>query len=497
MDRDFDRIRLQPDGLRWRGWSLNRVRRPVLPYEDIESIDLDQDTDARAVTLKLKDGARLALGQSDAEKAQALKAALDEIVRPAILECSDALPFETIAEECLRLARSYGPNVRKMVDLILRQALLHGASDVHVEERNGRPAICFRCDGVLFPILEMEPELGARTVNCIKAAAGLLTYRKDTIQEGRIARDTPDGRQDLRVSVVPCTPGERVSIRMYDKLKGSSTLEELGFASGVVDELHRIAATAQGLFVISGPSGSGKTTTLYALLRHLVQQRGHLTNVLTIEDPIEVRMAGMHQVQVDERAGVTFAGILRSSLRQDVGAIMLGEIRDAETAQIAVQSALTGHLVFTTVHANNVFDVIGRFMHMGLDPYSFVSALNGVAAQRLVRILCTHCSIEAQPAAALLEASGLTAEQVEHWRFRAGKGCGHCRGTGYHGRKAIAETFILDDEMRELISTRQPVRAVKEAARKLGTRSLREAALELVARGETTLEEVNRVTFVA
>ncbi|HEV8646155.1 MAG TPA: ATPase, T2SS/T4P/T4SS family, partial [Burkholderiales bacterium] len=200
---------------------------------------------------------------------------------------------------------------------------------------------------------------------------------------------------------------------------------------------------------------------------------------------------------VNEKKGLTFARGLRSILRHDPDKIMVGEIRDPETAQIAVQSALTGHLVFTTVHANNVFDVIGRFMHMGLDPYSFVSALNGVAAQRLVRIACTQCSIEERPAPAALAASGVTAEQSERWRFRTGKGCGQCRGTGYRGRKAIAETLILNDEMRELISTRQPVRAVKEAARKLGTRSLREAALDLVARGETTLEEVNRVTFVA
>jgi len=175
----------------------------------------------------------------------------------------------------------------------------------------------------------------------------------------------------------------------------------------------------------------------------------------------------------------------------------VGEIRDPETAQIAIQSALTGHLVFTTVHANNVFDVIGRFLHMGLDPYSFVSALNGVAAQRLIRVNCPHCSTDMQPAAELLAASGLEVTQTANWKFRAGRGCGQCRGSGYQGRKAIAETLTLNDEMRELISSRQPVRAVKEAARRLGTRSLREAALELLSQGETTLEEVNRVTFVS
>jgi len=494
MDRDFDRIRLQPGGLRWRGWSLNRVHRPVLPYEDIESIDLDPDTDARAVTLKLKDGARLALGQSDAEKAQALKAVLDEIVRPAILECGDALPFETIAEECRRLARSYGPNVRKMVDLILRQALLHGASDVHVEERDGRPAVCFRCDGVLFPILEMEPDLGARTVNCIKAAAGLLTYRKDTIQEGRIARDTPDGRQDLRVSVVPCTPGERVSLRMYDKLKGSSTLEELGFATGVVDELHRIAATAQGLFVISGPSGSGKTTTLYALLRHLVKQRGHLTNVLTIEDPIEYRMAGMHQVQVDERAGVTFAGTLRSSLRQDVGAIMLGEIRDAETAHAAVEAALTGHLVLSSLHAGGAAETVTRLLDLAVKPFLLQSALRGVMCQRLVRTLCTQCRerVQVDPAQWSLWNEAETPEIVPDHAWRGG-GCHACRGTGYRGRTVMAEYMKNRDAIGGLIKASSDTRTLERAGIDQGMVPLNQQGLRLILDAQTDLQEVRRV----
>jgi len=258
--------------------------------------------------------------------------------------------------------------------------------------------------------------------------------------------------------------------------------------------LRKLAAEPYGMLLVTGPTGSGKTTTLYAILSEINNGRD---KIITIEDPVEYQLPGILQIPVNEKKGLTFARGLRSILRHDPDKIMVGEIRDPETAQIAVQSALTGHLVFTTVHANNVFDVIGRFMHMGLDPYSFVSALNGVAAQRLVRMTCPECSTEERPAEALLAASGVTEEQVEHWQFRTGKGCGHCRGTGYRGRKAIAETFILNDEMRELISTRQPVRAVKEAARKLGTRSLREAALDLVIRGETTLEEVNRVTFVA
>jgi general secretion pathway protein E len=253
------------------------------------------------------------------------------------------------------------------------------------------------------------------------------------------------------------------------------------------------------MLLVTGPTGSGKTTTLYAILSEI--HNGH-DKIITIEDPVEYQLPGVLQIPVNEKKGLTFARGLRSILRHDPDKIMVGEIRDPDTAQIAVQSALTGHLVFTTVHANNVFDVIGRFLHMGLDPYSFVSALNGIAAQRLVRVNCPHCSTEARPNDELLEFSGLGsaaphAGPIAKWNYRVGKGCGQCRGTGFRGRKAIAETLTLNDEIRELIIARQPVRAVKDAARKLGTRNLREVALELVRNGETTLEEINRVTFVA
>jgi general secretion pathway protein E len=248
------------------------------------------------------------------------------------------------------------------------------------------------------------------------------------------------------------------------------------------------------MLLVTGPTGSGKTTTLYAAITEIHTGRD---KIVTIEDPVEYRLPRILQIPVNEKKGLTFARGLRSILRHDPDKIMVGEIRDPETAQIAIQSALTGHLVFTTVHANNVFDVIGRFLHMGVDPYSFVSALNGVAAQRLIRINCPQCSTARPPAPELLAASGLDSTQTADWTFRAGRGCGQCRGTGYQGRKAIAETLTLNDEMRELISTRQPTRAVKEAARALGTRSLREAALELLRHGETNLDEVNRVTFIA
>jgi general secretion pathway protein E len=248
------------------------------------------------------------------------------------------------------------------------------------------------------------------------------------------------------------------------------------------------------MLLVTGPTGSGKTTTLYAAITEINHGQD---KIVTIEDPVEYQLPGVLQIPVNEKKGLTFARGLRSILRHDPDKIMVGEIRDPETAQIAVQSALTGHLVFTTVHANNVFDVIGRFIHMGVDPYSFVSAMNGIMAQRLVRMSCPHCTVEEQPDAAMLLNSGIAPEQAQGMNFRSGRGCGHCRGTGFKGRRAIGEILCLNDEIREAIIARQPVRMIREAAARNGTRFLREIAVEMVGRGETTLQEINRVTLVA
>jgi len=390
--------------------------------------------------------------------------------------------------------------VVKLVNSTLYDALKIGASDIHLESAGNRLTIKYRIDGVLSQVgVAQGAEMAEQIVSRVKVMAELDIAERRVPQDGRFKVRVKAREVDFRVSIMPSIFGEDAVLRILDKQTLADEfhglrLDVLGFDEPTVAWLRKLAAEPYGMLLVTGPTGSGKTTTLYAILSEINNGRD---KIITIEDPVEYQLPGILQIPVNEKKGLTFARGLRSILRHDPDKIMVGEIRDPETAQIAVQSALTGHLVFTTVHANNVFDVIGRFMHMGLDPYSFVSALNGVAAQRLVRVTCTQCAVEERPASGLLTASGVSASQAEHWRFRAGKGCGQCRGTGYRGRKAIAETFILNDEMRELISTRQPVRAVKEAARKLGTRSLREAALDLVAGGETTLEEVNRVTFVA
>jgi general secretion pathway protein E len=248
------------------------------------------------------------------------------------------------------------------------------------------------------------------------------------------------------------------------------------------------------MILVTGPTGSGKTTTLYAAISETNTGKD---KIVTIEDPVEYQLAGVLQIPVNEKKGLTFARGLRSILRHDPDKIMVGEIRDSETAQIAIQSALTGHLVFTTVHANNVFDVLSRFTHMGVVPYSFTSALNGILAQRLVRVLCTHCAESYTPTRESLAESGISVAEAENFTFRIGRGCRQCRGSGYRGRKAVGELMILNDELREAIVARAPVRQIKELASRSGVRLIRNAALELVVRGETTLEEVNRVTAMA
>jgi len=280
---------------------------------------------------------------------------------------------------------------------------------------------------------------------------------------------------------------------LSDQLDGL-TLEQLGFEPQLIKRIRRLASEPHGMLLVTGPTGSGKTTSLYAVLSEANKGRD---KIITIEDPVEYQLPGVLQIPVNEQKGLTFARGLRSILRHDPDRVMVGEIRDPETAEIAVQSALTGHLVYTTVHANNVFDVLGRFSHMGVDVYNFVSALNGVLAQRLVRLICRECAADARPDGALLEESRIDPVAAAEFLFMRGRGCACCRGTGYRGRKAIGELLVMNDDLRERITAREPVRSLRQAARKAGTVPLRESALALVKQGITTLEEVNRVTFVA
>jgi general secretion pathway protein E len=403
----------------------------------------------------------------------------------------DEISLQTINEDT-------NPVIR-LVNSTIYDAMKAGASDIHLKGHAHGMAIKYRIDGVLSQLGEItDSAMTEQVISRIKVLSELDIAERRVPQDGRFKVRVRGRDVDFRVSIMPSVFGEDAVIRILDKeaLVGQMSnlrLDSLGFDEDAMAVIRRLAAEPYGMLLVTGPTGSGKTTTLYAALSEINNGEEH---IVTIEDPVEYQLAGVLQIPVNEKKGLTFARGLRSILRHDPDKIMVGEIRDADTAEIAVQSALTGHLVFTTVHANNVFDVVGRFMHMGVDPYSFVSALNGIVAQRLVRINCPACTQTMVPSVQLLAASGLKPDQVSDYRFMEGRGCGQCRGTGFKGRKAIAEYMVLNDELRELIVARNSIRELKAAAVRSGTRSLREAALAAVRRGETTLKEINRETFV-
>jgi general secretion pathway protein E len=388
----------------------------------------------------------------------------------------------------------------KVVNSTLYDALKAGASDIHLESTSGGLAVKYRVDGVLDHAATVGGiELAEHIISRLKVLAELDIAERRVPQDGSFRVEAGGRDIDLRVSIMPSIHGEDAVIRILDKRAmieayGSLTLEALGFDAPSLVTLRQLAQEAYGMLLVTGPTGSGKTTTLYAALTEIHNGR---EKIITIEDPVEYQLPGILQIPVNEKKGLTFAKGLRSILRHDPDKIMVGEIRDRETAEIAVQSALTGHLVLTTVHANNVFDVFGRFTHMGIDPYAFVSALNGIWAQRLIRMNCPHCATPYEPDAAELASAHLERNEVIDYLFMRGVGCGDCRGTGYKGRRSIAEILTLNDEIRELIVDKQPIRRIKAAAAANGTRSLRLAALDLVKRGATTIEEIRRVTLHA
>ncbi len=425
--------------------------------------------------------------------------AMDGMLAVAPADRADGDPGDDGNDLSLRSISADTSPVVKLVHSTLYDALKIGASDIHLETAPDALAIKYRVDGVLTQVGSAQGlDTAEQVISRIKVMSELDISERRTPQDGRFRLSTRGRHIDFRVSIMPSIYGEDAVLRILDKQALTDEarglrLDLLKFEGDKLAAIRRLCSEPYGMFLVTGPTGSGKTTTLYAAISEI--NHGH-DKIITIEDPVEYQLPGVLQIPVNEKKGLTFARGLRSILRHDPDKIMVGEIRDPETAQIAVQAALTGHLVFTTVHANNVFDVLGRFTHMGIDPYSFVAALNGILAQRLIRVNCPHCTVDEKPDAALLARSGLPPD-LSGFRFRAGRGCGHCRGSGYKGRRAIAEMLIFTDELRELIATRAPVRQVKELAAQQGTRLLRDAAVELVRSGETSLTEINRVTLVA
>ncbi|MDR1367339.1 MAG: GspE/PulE family protein [Candidatus Accumulibacter sp.] len=404
---------------------------------------------------------------------------------------------ETISLE--RISEDENPIV-KLVSSILYDALKLQASDIHLKCDASGMVIKYRLDGILVQMgAAPGRDKAEQVISRIKVLSDLDIAERRIPQDGRFKVRIKDAEVDFRVSIMPSIFGEDAVLRLLDRRslaeKGKVLrLTDLGLDEEAIALFRRLTRHPYGMILVTGPTGSGKTTTLYAAINEVNTGRD---NIVTIEDPVEYQLPGVLQIPVNERKGLSFARGLRSILRHDPDKIMVGEIRDQETAQIAVQAALTGHLVFTTVHANNVFDVLGRFLHMGVDPYSFTSALIGLWAQRLVRVNCPECSAAFVPEPALLAESGLSFEETEGFNFRKGKGCGHCRGTGYKGRKAVAEFLVLNDRLREMIASRRSVIELKEEAKKSGAKTLRESALKLVMSGETSLQEINRVTFTA
>ena len=405
---------------------------------------------------------------------------------------------ETISGD--RLTRdTTGSPVVKLVETVIFTALERRASDIHIEARDAEVAVKYRIDGVLQHAMQpISKDWHSAVISRIKVLSDLDIAERRIPQDGRFRVKYKGRFIDLRVSIMPASHGEDAVLRVLDKETLSEkfqslSLDVVGFSQEEMARFRRYIREPYGMVLVTGPTGSGKTTTLYAAINEIKSDED---KIITIEDPVEYQLRGITQIPVNEKKGLTFARGLRSILRHDPDKIMVGEIRDQETAQIAIQSALTGHLVFTTVHANNVTDVIGRFINMGVEPYNFVSALNCIMAQRLVRIICPNCKRSKKSSMDELREAGMKPEDAQNAHISEGAGCLECSGTGYHGRTAICELLDLSDRIREMIIDRRPTSEIKRIAREEGMITLRESGLAKARLGITTLREINKVTFV-
>jgi type II secretory ATPase GspE/PulE/Tfp pilus assembly ATPase PilB-like protein len=450
-----------------------------------------------ATPIKVAVGPKSAI-ESILKKSESSQRVLEEATESFQLQI---LKEDENGEEALtveKLTSDTSPVIR-LVDSTIYTAIQRRSSDIHIETQDDAVYVKYRIDGVLQPAMRpIAKQFHSSIISRIKVMAELDIAEKRVPQDGRFKLRMPGKTIDFRVSIMPSVHGEDAVIRILDKESISEQFTELrldilGFPEDELRRFRKYIREPYGMVLVTGPTGSGKTTTLYAALSEIKTVED---KIVTIEDPVEYQLKGITQIPINEKKGLTFARGLRSILRHDPDKIMVGEIRDAETAQIAINSALTGHLVFTTVHANNVLDVLGRFLNIGVEAYQFVSALNCVLAQRLVRTICHHCKRPAKVSRALLEESGLDPALEHTHTFYEGIGCIECGGTGYKGRMAICELLDLTDGIREMILERRPTSEIKKTAREEGMRFLRESAVERVMSGITTLREVNKVTFV-
>jgi type IV pilus assembly protein PilB len=406
---------------------------------------------------------------------------------------------ETLSIDRLTAAESDIAPVIRLVDTTIFNALERRASDIHIETRDTEVAIKYRIDGVLhYAMPPISKDWHSTIVSRIKVMSELDIAERRVPQDGRFRVRYKNRLVDFRVSIMPTIYGEDAVLRVLDKESMSEkfaklTLDVVGFPDYDLVKFRRYIKEPYGMVLVTGPTGSGKTTTLYAALSEIKNDED---KIITIEDPVEYQIRGITQIPVNEKKGLTFARGLRSILRHDPDKVMVGEIRDQETAQIAINAALTGHLVFTTVHANNVFDVLGRFLNMGVEPYNFVSALNCILAQRLVRVICDHCRRPVHYPDSYLVESGLNPAEWGQVAFHEGAGCFECGGTGFRGRTAITELLDLSERIREMILDKRPTSEIKRMAREEGMTFLRECALERARQAVTTLREINKVTFI-
>jgi type IV pilus assembly protein PilB len=469
----------------------------VICADPTDVVKLDELELLTGLPLRIKVGSRASIADI-LQKSESSQRVLDEATEDFRLQLvsEDEEGEETLTID--RITQDASPII-KLVDSILFNAIQRRASDVHIETQENVVVIKYRIDGVLYQAMDpIDKRHHGTIISRIKVMSELDIAEKRIPQDGRFKLRVRGRTIDFRVSIMPTVHGEDAVIRILDKESANAefkslNLDILGFDAETKRKVRKFIREPYGMVLVTGPTGSGKTTTLYACLSEIQSVED---KIVTIEDPVEYQLRGITQIPVNEKKGLTFARGLRSILRHDPDKIMVGEIRDEDTAQIAVQSALTGHLVFTTVHANNVVDVLGRFLNMKVELYNFVSALNCVLAQRLVRKICSHCREKVSVSPQSIAEAGLDPAMLAGQVFYEGRGCLECDGTGFHGRMAIAELLDLSDRIRGLILERRPAAEIKRAAKEEGMTFLREAALAKVFEGSTTLKEINKVTFV-
>jgi len=469
----------------------------IICADPTDVVRLDELELLVGLPLRVKVGSRAAIGDI-LQKSESSQRVLDDATEDFRMQL---VSEDEEGEETLTIDRitQDGSPIIKLVDSVVFNAIQRRASDIHIETQEHVVLIKYRIDGVLYQAMDpIDKRHHGTIISRIKIMSELDIAEKRVPQDGRFKLRVRGRTIDFRVSIMPTVHGEDSVIRILDKESANAefkslNLEVVGFDAETKKKLRKFIREPYGMVLVTGPTGSGKTTTLYACLSEIQSVED---KIVTIEDPVEYQLRGITQIPVNEKKGLTFARGLRSILRHDPDKIMVGEIRDEETAQIAVQSALTGHLVFTTVHANNVVDVLGRFLNMKVEVYNFVSALNCILAQRLVRKICLHCKAPVVIGPEALREAGLDPNEMGSRQFFEGKGCLECDGTGFHGRMAIAELLDLSDQIRGLILERRPAAEIKKAAREEGMIFLRDAALAKVFEGLTTLKEINKVTFV-